>query len=375
MLNFGQFRLRPIRFRPAGRSRIVRSRNWPKSKLIGRSRTDGVCSVSSFFLSFFFSFALFLFFLTFFLFLLISLFILFLFCFCFRLQPELNPKPRTPISDGPFRWTPPSVNEFSGCRVKPRRPHQTGPPGLAHDSPRTPNVDISGLRRFQHQIQRKDPKREKEERKLWREEGKKREILGLHPLGPHPSGLPTLRGPTFSKFGPPPFESPTLCRPKIHHPKIGGNRIGRSRNWPKSNWPNSKKRAAEVEIGRSRSRSWTRRPESLCSKVMQQKKKVKDLLQASKPVRAAKARSATPFTLVGYSMWMGKSSWKLTRKYFFYFTSKPATKTQNTDVPCWLAQLEAETKLPKQFGSGGTVSTLKKEQVGLAAFWEFAIWI
>ena len=31
---------------------------------------------------------------------------------------------------------------LSGCGVKPRRPHQTGPPGLAHDSPRTPNVHI-----------------------------------------------------------------------------------------------------------------------------------------------------------------------------------------------------------------------------------------
>ena len=31
---------------------------------------------------------------------------------------------------------------LSGCRVKPWRPHQTGPPGLAHDSPRTPNVHI-----------------------------------------------------------------------------------------------------------------------------------------------------------------------------------------------------------------------------------------
>ena len=31
---------------------------------------------------------------------------------------------------------------LSGCRVKPRRPHQTGPPGLAHDSLRTPNVHI-----------------------------------------------------------------------------------------------------------------------------------------------------------------------------------------------------------------------------------------
>ena len=35
-----------------------------------------------------------------------------------------------------------------GCRVKPRQPHQTGPPGLAHDSPRTPNVHISGHLRF-----------------------------------------------------------------------------------------------------------------------------------------------------------------------------------------------------------------------------------
>ena len=31
---------------------------------------------------------------------------------------------------------------LSDCRVKPRRPHQTGPPGLAHDSPRTPNAHI-----------------------------------------------------------------------------------------------------------------------------------------------------------------------------------------------------------------------------------------
>ena len=33
---------------------------------------------------------------------------------------------------------------LSGCRVKPRWPHQTGPPGLAHDSPRTPNAHIQG---------------------------------------------------------------------------------------------------------------------------------------------------------------------------------------------------------------------------------------
>ena len=34
--------------------------------------------------------------------------------------------------------------------TKPRRPHQTGPPGLVHDSPRTPNVHTSGARRFKH---------------------------------------------------------------------------------------------------------------------------------------------------------------------------------------------------------------------------------
>ena len=194
------------------------SANWPKSKKsrlaeveIGRSQTDGVCSVSSFSLFLFFSFALFLLFFTFFLFLLISLFILFLCSFCFRPQkPALNPKPRTlhPISDGPFRWTPPPpcppppdnpppdnpplvrptfrsffslfgvfswnfVGVFegrgpemctfglSGCRVKPWRPHQTGPPGLAHDK--------------------------KEERKLWRRREKKARNFGP----------PTLRGSTL----------------------------------------------------------------------------------------------------------------------------------------------------------------------------------
>ena len=93
-------RLRPI------------STSEPKSKLaeveIGRNRTDGVCSVSSFSLSCFcFCFV----------FLLSLLFscsnaslssFCFLFCFCFRPgKPELNSKPRTlhPIADGPFRTT------------------------------------------------------------------------------------------------------------------------------------------------------------------------------------------------------------------------------------------------------------------------------
>ena len=44
------------------------------------------------------------------------------------------------------------------------------------------------------------PKREKKERKLWREKGKKKAEF----WAPHLRG-PTLRGPTFSRFGLPPF--------------------------------------------------------------------------------------------------------------------------------------------------------------------------
>ena len=58
---------------------------------------------------------------------------------------------------------------LSGCRVKPWRPHQTGPPRLAHDSPRTPNVHFSGPRRFKHhQNSTEGPPRE----------GKKKENCG-----------------------------------------------------------------------------------------------------------------------------------------------------------------------------------------------------
>ena len=99
---------------------------------------------------------------------------------------------------------------------EPRRPGLVGPPGFHTTA--------------------QEPKREKEERKLWRKGKKARNF-----------GPPTLRGPTllcstllgstllgstFSRFGPPPFgapfEGPTLCRPKIQHPKIG-----RNRNWLK----------------------------------------------------------------------------------------------------------------------------------------------
>ena len=148
-----------------------------------------------------------------------------------------------------------------GLSCETRRPHQTGPPGLAHDSPRTPNVHISGPLRFKHHQNstKRPPKREKEERKLWRRRRKNSAKFwvphpsGLHPSGFHLSGLHPS-GPHFfwvwaSTLWGPPFEGPTLCRPKIQHPKIG-----RSRNWPKSTLAEvEKKELAEVEIGRSRS--------------------------------------------------------------------------------------------------------------------------
>ena len=63
---------------------------------IGRSRTDGVCSVSSFFLVFSFCFCLsFIFFCFFFVFFVILLFIFFLFCF-YVCPKNMNPEPRTP---------------------------------------------------------------------------------------------------------------------------------------------------------------------------------------------------------------------------------------------------------------------------------------
>ena len=187
---------------------------------------------------------------------------------------------------------------LSGCHVKPRRPHQTGPPGLAHDSPRTPHVHISGPRRFKHhQNSTKGPQERERRKKIVAGRGKKtREILGpppfwappfwappfwappfwappfwAPPFGAPTLRAPTLRGPTFSRFGAPPSSGPTFCRlvpppfvglhpsgphplsSKIQHPKIRNwpksklaeVEIGRSRNWPKS-------KLAEIEIGRSR---------------------------------------------------------------------------------------------------------------------------
>ena len=153
---------------------------------------------------------------------------------------------------------------LSGCRVKPRRPHQTGPPGLAHDSPRTPNVHIFRAPALQTPKFHDRTPREKEERKLWREEGKKAKFWaphpsGFHPSGLHPSGLQPFGAHFFwvwaSTLGastlwePHPLWSKNSTSKNWPKSKLAEFEIGRSRNWPKSNWPNSKKQAG-------RSRNW-----------------------------------------------------------------------------------------------------------------------
>ena len=125
-----------------------------------------------------------------------------------------------------------------------RLPHLNG----AHDSPRTPNVHISGPRRFKHhQNSTKEPQ-ERERRKKIVGEGKKSAKF----WAPHPSGLTllaftlqafTLRGPPF---GAPPFGAPPSFVPKIQHPKIGRKQIGR---WLKS-------KLAEVELAELKRKSW-----------------------------------------------------------------------------------------------------------------------
>ena len=98
-------------------------------------------------------------------------------------------------------------------------------------------------------IQRKDPQEMERRMKKAGEGKKKARNFGPPTLRGPTLRSPTLRGPTFSRFGPPPFKASILrgltLRP---HPLWSQNST--SKNWPKS-------KLAEVEIGRSRSRSST----------------------------------------------------------------------------------------------------------------------
>ena len=111
---------------------------------------------------------------------------------------------------------------LSGCRVKPRRPHQTGPAGLAHDSPRTPNVHISGPRRFKHhQNSTKGPQERERRKKIVAEEGKKARNSGPPPP---PFGAPLFLWATL--------QGATLRGPHMSSQNSTSKKAGRSRNWP-----------------------------------------------------------------------------------------------------------------------------------------------
>ena len=245
MLDFGQFRLRPIDFGQTGRSR-----NWPKSKLIGE--VEQRCLLSLSFLLFLFMFLFcFVFFFHF------SFLLLFAqsqssFCFCFVLVPKKlelycpldNPPPDNPPPDNPspdrpkFRSFPcPCVGILvvflraktlkcahlgSRAVVVPRRLRGRRP-GLHTTTRELQTPDASNTTK----IPRKDPQENERRKKIVGgsfEKKKKREILGPPPFGAPPRPPPS---------GPPPFRASTLRGPL----------------WSK-NWPNSK--LAEIDIGRSR---------------------------------------------------------------------------------------------------------------------------
>ena len=123
--------------------------------------------------------------------------------------------------------------EFSGCGVKPRRPHQTGPPGLAHEARELQTCTFEGPGAPPPKFHEKDQKRLKKDKNCGGRGKKKREILGPHRSGPHPSGLhpsgphffwvwaPTLSGPTMT---------PKMLENGLPAAKIG-RKIGFGQNW------------------------------------------------------------------------------------------------------------------------------------------------
>ena len=94
---------------------------------------------------------------------------------------------------------------LSGCRVKPRRPHQTGPPGLHTTThSKRAHLRVPALQ-TPPKFHEKTPKERQKERKWGRETEKKREILPPPPFGARPlailaQGLRPVRH--LSKFPP-----------------------------------------------------------------------------------------------------------------------------------------------------------------------------
>ena len=101
---------------------------------------------------------------------------------------------------------------LSDCRVEPRQPHQSGPPGLAHDTKNSKRAHFSpGASKNPTKIPRKDPQEREERKKIVAGEGKKSAKF----WAPHPSG-PTLRAPPFGAHpsGRHPWVRPSLAKTK-----------------------------------------------------------------------------------------------------------------------------------------------------------------
>ena len=288
-------RLRPIRLPSWPKS------NWPKSKLaeveINWPKSNRWCLLCFFFLSFFF----------FFCFVFLLFFTFFRWTTLRRTTLRRTTLRRTTLRRTTLRRTAqnfalffPSfchnfhssfslLGSFLGILLVFLK---AGTLKCAHlgSDPRTPNVHISGPRRFKNPTKNstKGPPRERRKKENCGGGGKKSaKFWAPHPSGPHPSVPhplgPTLRGPTFLGLGPPPFGARPEASPHPSgpHPFQGSTllgstlrgpfflglpppfgahpsraphfvvkfniRIGRSRNWPKSkkragrsrNWPKS----------------------------------------------------------------------------------------------------------------------------------------
>ena len=180
-----------------------------------------------------------------------------------NLHSNLNPKPHRPKPQNPGRggptratlllvWPPPSISGGVGGVVVVvgldssgppcARPPDAGPsppPAPLHDNPRTPNVHISGPRRFKHHQNstRRHPLRHKKSEMVAGGEKKKRNfgpptLRGRpwpHPSGPHPSGT------DFFWVWAPPFgaQDPEMDWPNLDWPKLVKS------GWPKWDWPKS----------------------------------------------------------------------------------------------------------------------------------------
>ena len=89
------------------------------------------------------------------------------------------------------------------------------------DNSKRAHFSAPALQKPHQNSTKRPPKREKKERKLWREREKSAKFWAPHPSDPHPSGppfgAPTLRGPTPKQAptlrGPTPKQAPTLRGP------------------------------------------------------------------------------------------------------------------------------------------------------------------